>query len=92
MEVEWNISQDSIRCSSAKKSKVYCTDWKKHQKISQEEFYLCRCSTTFPVEQKTMKKNVWQLLDSHLCMQEDLEKDNGHWSWFRKEVVFYERR
>ena len=25
-----------------------------------------------------MKKNVWQILDSYLCMQEDLEKDNGH--------------
>ena len=25
-----------------------------------------------------MKKNVWQTLDSHLCMQEDLVKDNGH--------------
>ena len=24
MEFEWNISQDSIRCSSVKKSKVYC--------------------------------------------------------------------
>ena len=45
---------------------------------SQEEFYLCRCPTTFPVEQKAMKKNVWQMLDSYLCMQEDLEKDNGH--------------
>ena len=79
MEFEWRIfSQDSIRCSSVKKSKVYCTDWEKHQKISQEDFYLCLCSTTFPVEQKTMKKNVWQMLDSYLCMQEDLEKDNGH--------------
>ena len=79
---QWNSSgtssQDSIRCSPAKKSKVYCTDCQKHQKISQEEFYCCRCSTTFPVEQKTMKKNVWQMLDSYLCMQEDLEKDNGH--------------
>ena len=28
-------------------------------------------------EQKTMKKNVWQTLDSYLCMQRDLEKDNG---------------
>ena len=28
----------------------------KHQKISQEEFYLCRCSTTFLVDQETMKK------------------------------------
>ena len=35
-EFEWHISQDSIRCSSAKKSKVYCTNWEKHQKISQE--------------------------------------------------------
>ena len=25
-----------------------------------------------------MKKNVWQMLDSYLCMQEDLEEDNGH--------------
>ena len=25
-----------------------------------------------------MKKNVWQMLNSYLCMQEDLEKDNGH--------------
>ena len=25
-----------------------------------------------------MKKNVWQMLDSYLCTQEDLEKDNGH--------------
>ena len=72
-------SQDSIRCSSVKKSKVYCTDWEKLQKISQEEFYLCRCSTTFPVEQKTIKKNVWQMLDSFLCMQKDLEK--GQWSF-----------
>ena len=25
-----------------------------------------------------MKKNLWQMLDSYLCMQDDLEKDNGH--------------
>ena len=72
MEFEWNISQDSIRCSSAKKSKVYCTDWEKHQKNSQDKFYLCRCSTTFLVEQKTMKENAWQMLDSYLCMQRSL--------------------
>ena len=81
MVSQWNSSgkffQDSIRCSSATKSKVYCTDWEKHRKISQEEFYWCRRSTTFLVEQKTMKKNVWQMLDSYLCMQEDLVKDNG---------------
>ena len=44
----------------------------------------------FCVEQKTMKKNVWQTLNSYLCMQEDLVKDRGHWSWFWKEVVLHE--
>ena len=39
---------------------------------------LCQCTTTFFEEQKTIKWNVWQMLDSYLCMQEDLEKDNGH--------------
>ena len=27
---------------------------------------LCRCSTTFPVERKTMKENAWQMLKSSL--------------------------
>ena len=50
----------------------------RHQRISQEESYLCRCSTTFLVDQNTMKKNVWRMLNSFLCMQKDLQKDNGH--------------
>ena len=61
-ESQWNssgiFSQDSIRCIFATKSNVYSADWEKHKKISQEEFFLCRCSTTFPVDQKTMKKNA----------------------------------
>ena len=77
MEFEWKISQDSIRCSSTKKSKVLYRLGETPE-ISQEEFYSCRCSTTFLVEQETMNKNVWQTLNSYLCMQEDLEKDNGH--------------
>ena len=52
--------------------------WNTRKFISQEEFYICRCSTTFLVEQKTMKKNVCQTFDSYLWMQEDLEKDTGH--------------
>ena len=32
-EFEWNIFPGLIRCSSANKSKVYCTDWEKYQKI-----------------------------------------------------------
>ena len=30
------------------------------------------------VKQKTMKKNVWQTLDSYLYKQEDLVEDDGH--------------
>ena len=30
------------------------------------------------VDQKTTKKNVWQMPNSFLYLQEDLEKDNGH--------------
>ena len=33
---------------------------------------------TFPVDQKTTKKNAWQMPNSYLCTREDLEKDNGH--------------
>ena len=40
MEFEWTIFPGLIRCSSAKKSKVYCTDWEKHQKFSQEDLLL----------------------------------------------------
>ena len=38
-----------------------------------------------------MKKNVWQMLDSYLCVQEDLEK--GQWSLvlvLRKVVLYSE--
>ena len=46
----------------------------------------------FLVEQKTMKKNVWQMLDSYLCMQEDLEKDTGHsLVLVLRKVVFYQK-
>ena len=50
----------------------------RHQRFSQEESYLCRCSMTFPVDQKTTKKNAWQMPNSYLCTQNDLEKDKGH--------------
>ena len=79
MEFEWNISQDTIRCSQVKKSKVHCIVWEKQWKFSQEYFCSCRCSTTFLVEQGTMNKNVWQTPKSHLCSRKDLEKANCHW-------------
>ena len=65
----------------------------RHQRISQEESYLCRCSMTFPVDQKTMNKNAWRMPDSFLCMQRDLEQDNGHsLDLDQKEVVLYQWR
>ena len=78
MEFEWNISPgfNSLQLSEEVRSLLYRLG------ETPENFtgriLSCRCSTTFPVEQKTMKKNVWQMLDSYLCMQEDLQKDNGH--------------
>ena len=48
------------------------------QKLSQEESYLCRCLSTFPVVQKAVKKNAWRMPNSFLFLQRDLEKDNGH--------------
>ena len=90
----WNLSgifsQDSPRCSSVKKSNVYCWEKVRHQRISQEESYVCRCSTTFRVDQKTMKNNVWPMRNSFLCMQRDLDWKRTmviYWSWFWKEVV-----
>ena len=50
----------------------------RHQRISQEEWYSSQCSMTSLVDQKTTKKNVWQMPNSFLYLQEDLEKDNGH--------------
>ena len=49
------------------------------QRISQEESCLCRCSTTFTVDQKTMKKNAWRMPDSFLCLQKRFGK--GQWSF-----------
>ena len=46
----------------------------RHQRISQEESYSCRCSTTFPVDQETMKKNASGMPNSFLFLQRDLAK------------------
>ena len=78
MEFEWNISAgfNTLPLSEEVKRLLFRVR-RKHQKNSQEEFYVCRCSTTFPVEQKTTQQNVWQTPNSYLCTREDLEKDNG---------------
>ena len=59
---------DGIRVKYLPKSQ-----WMRCSSVVKSKIY-----TTFLVEQKTMKKNVWQTLDSYLDMQEDLVLDNGH--------------
>ena len=82
MVSQWNSSgissQDSQHCSSAAKSNIYCCDWVKHQRILQDGLSTCRCSTTSHGDQETMKNKAIQMLDSFLCLQENLEQDNGH--------------
>ena len=77
-QFEWNIFPGFTTLQLYGKVRDLLSRLGETQKISQEEFYLCRCSTTFPEERKTMKKNVWQMLKSSLYMQRSLEKDTGH--------------
>ena len=79
MELKWNIFPgfNTLQLSEEVKSLLLRLG-ARHQRISQEESHSCQCSTTYPVEQKTTKQNVWQTPNSSLCTREDLEKDNGH--------------
>ena len=54
------------------------SDWEKHQKLSQEEFYSCQCSMTSPVTEKATKKNVWQMPESSKYLQRNLVLDSGY--------------
>ena len=58
LNLSWIFSQDSQRCSSVIKSVIFWAIWDKHQQLSQEEFYLCQCSMTSPMTEKTTKMNV----------------------------------
>ena len=78
MEFEWNIFPGFDTLQLSDKVKDLVSRLGETPEKAQDEFYSCRCSTTFPVEQQTMNKNVWQTLDSYLCVQENLVKDNGH--------------
>ena len=80
-ENRWNSSgifpQDSLHCSSSKKSKSSWTKWA-NQNNSKDELSSCRCSMTSYGELKTMQRNV--LLIPHLCLylQKDFKQDIGH--------------
>ena len=78
-EFEWNIFPGFDTLQLHGKVKDLLSDLgKKHQKLSQEEFSSCQCSTTFPVTEKAIKKNVWQMPESSKYLPENLVLDNGH--------------
>ena len=51
----------------------------RHQRISQEESYSCRCSMTFPVDQKTMKQEC--LANVKLVSLYAKRLGKGQWSF-----------
>ena len=78
-EFEWNIFPGLTALQLCGK----VTDPPSTLGEAQEEFSLCRCSTTFPVTEKAIKKNVWQMPESSPYLQINLVLDNGHyWSRF----------
>ena len=88
-------SQDSIRCSSMRQSQKFTEQIRRNtRKIPQEECYLCRCSTTFPV---TTKDNEKECL-AHAKVVSLYAREVWYrtmviyWSGFRKEVVFLWKR
>ena len=56
-EFEWKIFPGLTALQLCGKVTDLLSTLEKHQKLSQEEFSLCRCSTTFPVTEKAVKKN-----------------------------------
>ena len=71
-EFEWNIFPGFTTLQLYGEVTDLLSRLEKHQKLSQEEFYLCRCSTTFLVTVKTMWKNVWQMLRSSPYLRRSL--------------------
>ena len=82
-ENRWNssgiFSQDSLHCSSSKKSNSSCTKWE-NPNNSEDELSSCRCSMTSCGEVQTMKRNV--LLIPHLCLYSQKRFPAGRWSFF----------
>ena len=66
MEFEWNIFPgfNTLQLNEEVKCLLYRLGETPAKFTGEKEHYLCRCSTTFPVEPKTMKKNVWQMPNS----------------------------
>ena len=77
-EFEWNIFPGFTTLQLFGTINDLLGDLEKHQKLSQEEFYLCQCLMTSPVTEKATKKNVWQMPESSKYLRENLVLDNGH--------------
>ena len=68
-EFEWNIFPGFTTLQLCGEVTDLLSRLRETQKVSQEEFYLCRCSTTFLLTRKAIKKNVWQMQKSSPYLQ-----------------------
>ena len=77
-EFEWNIFPGFTTLQLCGKGNDLLSNFEKHQKLSQEEFYSCQCSMTSPVTEEAIKKNVWQMPESSKYLQRNLVLNNAH--------------
>ena len=78
MDFEWNIfrSFNTLQLSEAVKRLLLRLDETPDNFTGRIIFM--SMFNDIPIDQKTMKKNAWRMPNSFLCMQQDLEKKNGH--------------
>ena len=77
-EFEWNIFPGFDTLQLCGKVKYLLSRLRETPETFTGRIYLCRCSTTFLVTVKAIKKNVWQMLKSSPYLQRSLVLDNGH--------------
>ena len=78
-EFEWNIFPGFTTLQLYGKVNDLLSDLgETPEKFKGRILFLCRCSTTFPVTVKGMKKNVWQIPKSSPYFQRSLVLDSGH--------------
>ena len=71
-EFEWNIFPGFTTLQLCGKVNDLLSDLGETPETFTRRIYLCRCSTTFPVTTKAMRKNVWQMLKSSPYLQRSL--------------------
>ena len=80
IEFEWNIFPGFTTLQLSHNVQDLLLRLGETQRSLQDELSSCRCSTTSHGDRKTTRKNANQMLNSFLCLQEDSEQDNGHFS------------